>query len=181
LWLAWTVVAASGARVCPACPACGGDELRQAVPQAFGVLCGQVDLVRPAVNSESDCLGCRGAVDVVGELDDGDACQRVASGSRRCLGCNAGLPLDPSRVAGLCRYAMVCTATRQLSLSAVVYARPTPVVPVVRSVASQKVSGQAGTGWVGSGRLGGGCWLRDAIHLADASAAGDAGPLGEAG
>jgi len=72
-----TALASPGAVVYPACPACRGDELRQAVPQAFGVLGGQVDLIRPAVDSKLNCLSRLGAVDVVDELDGGGAYQQV--------------------------------------------------------------------------------------------------------
>jgi len=101
VWPPLSALATLGARVHRACPACRGDELRQAVPQAFGVFGGQVDLIRPVVDSEADCLGCRGAVDVVDELDDGGACQqclRVASLS--CSQC--WRELDLSRVRWCC-------------------------------------------------------------------------------
>jgi len=85
LWPPMTALATPGAGVYPACPACHGDELLQAVPQAFGVLGGQVDFIRPAVDSELNCFSCLGAVDVVDELDGGGACQQVPPGRIRCL------------------------------------------------------------------------------------------------
>ncbi len=92
-----TTPATSGAGGSCACPACCGDESSQAVPQAFGVLGGKVDLIRPAIDSETNCLSCLRAVDVVDELDGGSACQRGASGSRRCRVRNAGGLLERNR------------------------------------------------------------------------------------
>ena len=73
----------------------------------------------------------------------------------------------------------VYSDVRQLSLSAVVCCRPAPVVRVARSVASKEVSGQAGTGWIGSGQLE--RLLATGPARSEASAAGGAGSLGEPG